>query len=45
MNQSVYGNLEFAQDKGLMRPSSIVDAPKHYTDPPYQVIKPGYRAH
>lgn len=28
-----------------MRPHSIVDAPNHFSDPPYQVIKPAYRAH
>jgi hypothetical protein len=37
--------MEVAKAKGLMRPNSINDAPKHYSDPPYTVIKPGYRAH
>lgn len=41
----MYGNFKLAKSSGLLKSSSVADNPKHFSDPPYMVIKPGYRAH
>ena len=40
-----YGDLEQSKSLGFYKENYVQDVPNHFSDPPYCVIKPGYRAH
>ena len=43
--QQYYGNLDTCQKDGFYHQEYIKDTPANHSDPPYVVIKPGYRDH
>ena len=45
MHTTVYGDFNLAKSSGLLKPETLVDGPKHFSDPPYMVIKPAFRNH